>query len=160
MVVLADSHGDEIQAQRTLTGTIIRHPDAPVAERAAAWACLAELRRRLDDEGGAEEAVDQVKSLAGLPDLSTTDQDAVTRAAREVAEWWPTPSTCRWTPEHGGHLATATRRKGSYGQNLVLKVVVTPLLIGAASLAGRRRGHHFGGWLVGLQSPSRPVAYF
>jgi predicted ATPase len=40
-VVLADSHGDEVQAQRVLAGAIARQPDAPVAERAAAWAYLA-----------------------------------------------------------------------------------------------------------------------
>jgi hypothetical protein len=46
------------------------------------------------------------------------------------------------------------------GQNVALKVVVTPLLIGAASLAGRRFGHHLGGWLVGLPLTSGPVAFF
>jgi hypothetical protein len=45
-------------------------------------------------------------------------------------------------------------------QNLALKVVVTPLLIGGASLAGRRFGHHVGGWLVGLPLTSGPVAFF
>jgi hypothetical protein len=46
------------------------------------------------------------------------------------------------------------------GQNVALKVVVTPLLIGGASLAGRRFGHHVGGWLVGLPLTSGPVAFF
>jgi hypothetical protein len=46
------------------------------------------------------------------------------------------------------------------GQNVALKVVVTPILIGGASLAGRRFGHHIGGWLVGLPLTSGPVAYF
>jgi uncharacterized membrane protein (GlpM family) len=45
-------------------------------------------------------------------------------------------------------------------QNVALKVVVTPLLIGGASLAGRRFGHHMGGWLVGLPLTSGPVAFF
>jgi hypothetical protein len=35
-------------------------------------------------------------------------------------------------------------------QNLALKLLVTPLLIGGATLAGRRFGHQVGGWLVGL----------
>jgi uncharacterized membrane protein (GlpM family) len=45
-------------------------------------------------------------------------------------------------------------------QNLAVKVVATPLLIGGASLAGRRYGHHVGGWLVGLPMTSGPVAFF
>jgi len=44
--------------------------------------------------------------------------------------------------------------------NLAVKVVVTPLLIGGASLAGQRFGHHVGGWLVGLPLTSGPVAFF
>ena len=59
---LADSHGDEVQAQRTLAGAVARHPEAPVAERAAAWAYLAELRTRLDDAAGAQQAIDEVKA--------------------------------------------------------------------------------------------------
>ena len=45
-------------------------------------------------------------------------------------------------------------------QNVALKVVLTPLLVGGASLAGRRWGHQIGGWLVGLPLSSGPVAYF
>jgi hypothetical protein len=45
-------------------------------------------------------------------------------------------------------------------QNVAVKVVVTPLLIGGASLAGRRWGHRIGGWLVGLPLTSGPVAFF
>jgi hypothetical protein len=45
-------------------------------------------------------------------------------------------------------------------QNVAIKVVVTPLLIGGASLAGRRWGHQVGGWLVGLPLTSGPVAFF
>jgi hypothetical protein len=45
-------------------------------------------------------------------------------------------------------------------QNVAVKVVVTPVLIGAASLAGRRWGHHIGGWLVALPLTSGPVAFF
>jgi hypothetical protein len=45
-------------------------------------------------------------------------------------------------------------------QNLAVKAVVTPVLIGSASLAGRRFGHHVGGWLVALPMTSGPVAFF
>jgi divalent metal cation (Fe/Co/Zn/Cd) transporter len=45
-------------------------------------------------------------------------------------------------------------------QNLAVKLVVTPLLIGAASLAGRRWGDQLGGWLVALPLTSGPVAFF
>jgi len=45
-------------------------------------------------------------------------------------------------------------------ESLVLKLVVTPLLIGAASLAGRRWGSAVGGWLVGIPFTSGPIAFF
>ena len=41
-----------------------------------------------------------------------------------------------------------------------MKLVVTPVLIGAASLADRRRGAAVGGWLVGIPFTSAPVAFF
>jgi hypothetical protein len=44
--------------------------------------------------------------------------------------------------------------------NLTLKLVVTPALIGAATLAGRRWGQPIGGWLVGLPLTTGPVAFF
>jgi hypothetical protein len=44
--------------------------------------------------------------------------------------------------------------------NVAVKAVVTPVLIGGASLAGRRWGHHIGGWLVALPLTSGPVAFF
>ena len=43
---------------------------------------------------------------------------------------------------------------------LALKLVLTPLLIGAASLAGRRWGPGVSGWLVGIPFTSGPVAFF
>jgi hypothetical protein len=43
---------------------------------------------------------------------------------------------------------------------LALKLVVTPVLIAGASLAGRRWGQAIGGWLVGLPLTSGPVAFF
>lgn len=44
--------------------------------------------------------------------------------------------------------------------SLVLKLVVTPVLIAGASLAGRRWGQAVSGWLVGLPLTSGPVAFF
>ena len=43
---------------------------------------------------------------------------------------------------------------------LALKLVVTPLLILAASLAGRRWGETVSGWFVGLPLTSGPVCFF
>ena len=43
---------------------------------------------------------------------------------------------------------------------LLLKIGLTPLLIGAASLAGRRWGAAIGGWLIALPLTSGPVAFF
>ena len=43
---------------------------------------------------------------------------------------------------------------------LALKVVLTPVLIGGASLAGRRWGEGIGGWLVDLPFTAGPVAFF
>jgi hypothetical protein len=45
-------------------------------------------------------------------------------------------------------------------QNVAVKVVITPLLIGGATMAGRRWGDHMGGWLVALPLASGPVAFF
>ena len=43
---------------------------------------------------------------------------------------------------------------------IFLKLVLTPALIGAASLAGRRWGPAVSGWLVGLPFTSGPIAFF
>jgi hypothetical protein len=43
---------------------------------------------------------------------------------------------------------------------LVLKLIVTPVLIGAASLAGRRWGETLSGWFIGLPLTSGPVCWF
>lgn len=43
---------------------------------------------------------------------------------------------------------------------LLLKVTITPLLIGGLSWAARRFGHSVGGWLVGLPLTSGPVSVF
>ena len=43
---------------------------------------------------------------------------------------------------------------------LAVKLIVTPLMILAASLAGRRWGEALGGWIVGLPLTSGPVAAF
>ena len=43
---------------------------------------------------------------------------------------------------------------------LALKLVLTPVLVGAASLAGRRWGAAIGGWLIGIPFTSAPIAFF
>jgi hypothetical protein len=43
---------------------------------------------------------------------------------------------------------------------LLLKLLLTPALIGGVSLAGRRWGPEISGWLVGLPLTSGPVAFF
>jgi hypothetical protein len=44
--------------------------------------------------------------------------------------------------------------------SLVLKLIITPLLVGGASLAGRRWGPTFSGWLVALPYTGGPVIFF
>lgn len=48
----------------------------------------------------------------------------------------------------------------SVAGQLALKLVLTPVLVGAASLVGRRWGPTVGGWLIGLPFTSAPVAFF
>ena len=43
---------------------------------------------------------------------------------------------------------------------LVLKLVLTPLLIGAATVAARRWGQSIGGWFAGLPLTSGPISVF
>ena len=43
---------------------------------------------------------------------------------------------------------------------LILKLIVTPVLIGGASLAGRRWGETLSGWFIGLPLTSGPVCWF
>jgi hypothetical protein len=43
---------------------------------------------------------------------------------------------------------------------LVLKLLLAPLILGGASLAGRRWGPAVSGWLIGLPLTSGPVAFF
>jgi hypothetical protein len=85
-VVLADSHGDEAQAHRSLSGAVQRHADGPVAERVAAWAYLAELRLRLRDRDGARQAVEHVRAVARTRNLTPQEREAVELAVREIAE--------------------------------------------------------------------------
>lgn len=84
-VVTADSHGDVAQAHRALAGAVRRHADATAADRAAAWAYLAELRVRLGDLDGAREAARTVTDLAQAPGLPPQERAAVAAAAEEVA---------------------------------------------------------------------------
>lgn len=43
---------------------------------------------------------------------------------------------------------------------LLLKLILTPSLIGAASLAGRRWGHSISGWLIALPLTTGPITFF
>lgn len=43
---------------------------------------------------------------------------------------------------------------------LLLKILVTPALIGTASLAGRRWGHSVSGWLIALPLTTGPITFF
>jgi len=45
-------------------------------------------------------------------------------------------------------------------ESLTLKLIVTPVLVGAASLAGRRWGPSVSGWLVALPFTSGPIIFF
>ena len=45
-------------------------------------------------------------------------------------------------------------------ESLALKIILTPILIGTASLAGRRWGPTVGGWLVALPLTSGPIIFF
>jgi hypothetical protein len=42
---------------------------------------------------------------------------------------------------------------------LLLKLILTPSLIGAASLAGRKWGHAISGWLVALPLTTGPIVF-
>jgi len=43
---------------------------------------------------------------------------------------------------------------------LILKLILSPLIIGSASLAGRKWGHAVSGWLIGLPMTSGPIMFF
>ncbi|MBI1855936.1 MAG: hypothetical protein HYR93_08755, partial [Chloroflexi bacterium] len=42
----------------------------------------------------------------------------------------------------------------------VLKLILAPVILGGASLAGRRWGHAISGWLIGLPLTSGPIIFF
>src|SRR5512142_3239676 len=44
--------------------------------------------------------------------------------------------------------------------SLLLKLLVTPAIIGTASLAGRRWGHSISGWLIALPLTTGPITFF
>jgi hypothetical protein len=61
----------------------------------------------------------------------------------------------------GAEARPAGREKKNARVSLIaVKLIVTPLMILAASLVGRRWGDAVGGWLVGLPLTSGPVAVF
>lgn len=43
---------------------------------------------------------------------------------------------------------------------LLLKLILSPIIIGSASLAGRKWGHAVSGWLIGLPLTSGPIMFF
>jgi len=43
---------------------------------------------------------------------------------------------------------------------LLLKLILSPIIIGSASLAGRKWGHAISGWLIGLPMTSGPIMFF
>ncbi len=65
--------------------------------------------------------------------------------------------TCCRSFDTRGELALATLRDVGL---LALKLILTPLLIGGASLGARRWGPTAGGWIVSLPLTSGPVALF
>ena len=44
--------------------------------------------------------------------------------------------------------------------SLLLKVIITPALIGTASLIGRRWGHSISGWIIALPLTTGPITFF
>ena len=44
--------------------------------------------------------------------------------------------------------------------NLLLKLIITPVLIGTASLVGRRWGHSISGWIIALPLTTGPITFF
>jgi catechol 2,3-dioxygenase-like lactoylglutathione lyase family enzyme len=83
-VVMADSHGVDMQAERLLVGALARNPDASPSERAAAWAYLGELRVRLGDANGAREAAAEVGRISTDARLTHDELEAVAEALRDV----------------------------------------------------------------------------
>lgn len=69
--------------------------------------------------------------------------------------WHPAKSMGQPDRQNGG----CGIRKAVPG-TLALKLVLTPVLIAAASLLGRRWGPSLSGWLVGLPLTSGPVVFF
>lgn len=85
-IVHGDSHGDAAQARRILAGALARHPEAPVGDRAGAWAYLAELSARLGDRDDARQAAEEVRALADTHVVPTEEIGAVAAAVRDVGE--------------------------------------------------------------------------
>ena len=86
-VVIADSHGDVVQARKVLTGALRRSRAAdrppPLAEHAPALAYLAELAVRAGEPGAARELLAELEALAGG---SAEDGGATEAGTRDVVE--------------------------------------------------------------------------
>jgi len=77
------------------------------------------------------------------------------------ATWLPAPRRPGDPDPARRHAAGAHRAHYPVGVPiLALKLILTPILIGGASLAGRRWGPAIGGWLVSLPLTSGPVTFF
>src|SRR5438270_9125332 len=76
---------------------------------------------------------------------------------------WATPRPARANVAVSAALLQHVSRIGppsSAMNTLLLKLIVTPVWIGAASLAGRRWGETLSGWFIGLPLTSGPVCWF
>src|SRR5207248_731656 len=83
--------------------------------------------------------------------------------AGPMPQAWATPRPARANVAVSAALLQHVSRIGpppSPMDTRLLKLIVTPLLIGAASLAGRRWGETVSGWFIGLPLTSGPVCWF
>ena len=92
----------------------------------------------------------------GVPQFAGGGRGPVLRpapelVARRLARRLPgVPCTADMTRRVRVRVAEEVEQRDARGAELAVKLVVTPLLIGGASLAGQRWGHQVGGWLVAL----------
>jgi hypothetical protein len=79
---LADSHGDEAQALKTLENGILRYPDAPAIDRARAYLFRAELATRLQNHNLPEASL----ALANAPELTADERAALAEETAQTTE--------------------------------------------------------------------------